>query len=96
MRLIDADAFKEHWNKEYRMLFPSDKYLVALSNFPAIDPSTLRPKGEWIIEIIDKEKREISVSCSECEAFFSLNSFDFGLCYNFCPTCGADMRGENK
>lgn len=46
MRLIDADAFKVFWNKEFRMLYPNDKYLVALSNFPTIDPESLRPK--WI------------------------------------------------
>lgn len=33
-RLIDANAFLEHWNKHYRHLYPSDMYKVAVANFP--------------------------------------------------------------
>lgn len=50
--------------------------------------------GQWVTETTDKQERKISVTCSECEAFFSLNLFDFGLLYNFCPNCGARMKGE--
>ena len=49
-------------------------------------------EGEWVTEIIDKTERKISVTCSNCEAFFSLDLFDFGLCYNFCPNCGIKMK----
>ena len=36
-RLIDADAFLEHWNKEYRHRFPCDMYKTAIANFPTVD-----------------------------------------------------------
>lgn len=51
--------------------------------------------GRWVIETIDKKERKISATCSECEAFFSLGLFDFGLCYNYCPNCGAKMDKED-
>lgn len=34
---IEREAFREFWNKEFRHLYPNDKYLVALANFPAAD-----------------------------------------------------------
>ena len=62
-------------------------------------PAYVRPvvRGEWInTDAFDKES---NVKCSECEM-----EFDYidGICYlcaghrlpNFCPNCGADMRGE--
>ena len=36
-RLIDANEFIEHWNKEYRHLYPCDMYKVAIANFPTVD-----------------------------------------------------------
>lgn len=46
-------------------------------------------KGEW--EICKDADGEYGV-CSECgqDADFS----HYGVAYNFCPNCGADMRGE--
>jgi hypothetical protein len=34
---IEREAFREFWNKEFRHLYPNDKYLVALANFPTAD-----------------------------------------------------------
>ena len=34
---IEREAFMEYWNKEFRHLYPNDKYLVALANFPTAD-----------------------------------------------------------
>jgi hypothetical protein len=67
------------------------KALRCMEQTPTIDPETLRPKGRWDIIECDKENKRIFVEC-ECGATFKLSMFDFGLCYNYCPNCGADMR----
>lgn len=43
-----------------------------------------RPQGEWI-------EGTQGYYCSECE---DIDSFYFE--HNFCPNCGADMRGDKK
>ena len=47
----------------------------------------LRPKGRWI-----KTGSDHYVECSECKSPMYIHSiaYSFG---NFCPNCGADMRG---
>lgn len=40
-------------------------------------------KGEWVAC-----KRELLYFCSECR-YYSQNNL-----FNFCPNCGADMRGK--
>ena len=46
-----------------------------------------RPKGEWI-----KSKTHASMwVCSNCDWGYQ-DCYDF----NFCPNCGADMRGEDN
>lgn len=51
---------------------------------PSVQP--IRPKGKWTETTV---RGSMSLVCSECGA-------DLGsICEtNFCPTCGADMRGE--
>ena len=46
-------------------------------------------KGEWI-EITDKDA-PITYACSVCGAGIDYRGFA-----NFCPNCGADMRGEHN
>ena len=57
-----------------------------------------RPHGKWISHIR-------SIECSVCkEKFFAddedENCQDYDPCtdfnYNYCPNCGADMRGDNN
>lgn len=57
-----------------------------------------RPKGKWIKRFYFREKTgcydlEMKV-CSECRHEWSWDA-ETGIDeYNFCPNCGADMRGE--
>lgn len=51
-------------------------------------------RGVWKTGFIDKQNKTTGVECSECNAYFELDLFDFGLCYNYCPNCGARMDGE--
>lgn len=46
-----------------------------------------RPQGEWIIT---NPKHTNLARCSECNFFKDTNG------WNFCPNCGADMRGVRE
>ena len=50
------------------------------------------PKGKWII-IKSPLSNETIVKCDKCGDEFIGNDVED---YNFCPICGADMRGEDE
>lgn len=57
-------------------------------NSPKVTIHVDRPKGHWIFNPKDAIELMFTLpKCSEC----GLESSD---CGNFCPNCGADMRGE--
>ncbi len=92
-RLIDADAipytvaYKENWmdgtGKEERMVWKSD-----IDKMPTVEE---RKTGHWVE---DKEASKNHVEkiyrCSACNDFEAWGTTEL---YNFCPNCGADMRG---
>lgn len=49
-----------------------------------------RPTGEWIEQYASKERTAKLAVCSECGWYDGYKAKN----YNFCPSCGADMRGE--
>lgn len=54
-----------------------------------IDPASLRPKGEWIV---CGDGDNVPWMCSHCG---KTTAHKYKVMYgNFCPNCGADMRGE--
>ena len=61
-------------------------------------PSAQR-KGKWIEFDSDEDKYDL-IKCSCCEHIFTVDSFhwsDRGFVkddFNFCPICGASMKGE--
>lgn len=69
---------------------PKDAIIIGLTNDIKNIPSANgeeRKRGEWI----KKEKRGVMTThteyhCSECQTIM-------GARWNFCPNCGADMRG---
>lgn len=90
MRLIDADALMP--NAEYK-----GRYDVVtaydIANAPTIE---LQRKGKWIV-CGDKHV------CSECDEFSLCDAYDVletgeyqEELSDFCPNCGADMRGEEE
>ena len=57
---------------------------LAIDNIPAADVRPVR-RGKWIDH---QEGRWIYAKCSVCGTVHDVKS-------NFCPNCGADMRGES-
>ena len=62
----------------------SDIDRQTILNLPPVQPK--RPTGNWEIYIISMIDGE-GCRCSEC-------GFEGAPYWDFCPNCGADMRGE--
>lgn len=90
MRLVDADALKEWFSVGY--------FTELIDEQPTIEE---RKRGEWIEYDSDEDKYDI-IKCSCCNHTFTVDSFhwtDIGFTkddFNFCPNCGADMRGVEE
>lgn len=52
-------------------------------------------RGEWLSKNLDNF-RKYEVICSVCGARFigNYDAYDEPYDFNFCPNCGAEMRGE--
>lgn len=70
----------------------TEKIVNALKALPSAEPE--RKMGRW--QITDSYPH--NVYCSECHVKFAQTNWavweDGSLPRNFCPNCGADMRGE--
>lgn len=53
----------------------------------------LRPKGQWNIVEFDKAFNRTTIECSKCGMVEEVTLITYGLWRDFCPNCGADMRG---
>ena len=69
-----------------------ESYRPAYSKLKKVDVAPVA-YGEWRTAYTNKENKTTGVECSECGAFYELSLFDFGLMYNYCPSCGARMDG---
>ena len=97
MRLINSDALIQdlaRWLKqvdpthpqEVNAIPPMEDIIVSILMTIEEQPTIERKKGEWI-------RMPYHVTeCSECG--FSLEDWIQGALYNYCPNCGADMRGR--
>lgn len=66
----------------------SIKDVESISRIPTEEPKT----GEWILECDSEGEGDNLYRCSECGGKCGCQEYDKP---NFCPDCGADMRGEN-
>ena len=96
-RLIDANAFLEHWNKEYRHQYANDMFKIAIANFPAVDAVEV-VHGSWV-SLTDCANA--GVYCSVCNK--KVYKEDYAWCNrknklrsNYCPNCGAKMDGDGN
>lgn len=55
--------------------------------YEAAEKKYKRPEGEWLFKKQTNDNR-ITGQCSNCKERSRIN--------NYCPCCGADMRGEKK
>ena len=89
--LIDRQAAIDAVHKEFDEVCVWDESGQTTANevenilyeVPSVEPE--RKKGKWIVHdyALGKERYE----CVECKGRCNLK-------YNFCPNCGAEMRGE--
>ena len=86
MRLIDADeiyynTLLKTGNKEHPL-----EWAVTHSQIDKTPTIEWRKMGEWLFPYGDKKYKR----CSVCERDY----YSIPHTSNFCPNCGADMRGE--
>ena len=94
MRLIDADALANRMQflirTHHRDVFDA---LNEIDNAPTIDPESLRPQGEWIVFLSDYDDCEM-MRCSCCDSeFYDGDNDTVDNFPNYCPNCGAKMKG---
>ena len=93
-RLIDANTLKERLNdleaqgghKYYRQGMNDALHDImpnVIDDLPTVDAVEV-VHGRWI----DAREYCGDFMCSKCDALYGTNKF------NYCPNCGADMRGE--
>lgn len=95
MRAIDADALMTEVLKGtiisddlYGMgiMAGVDSFAKKLEDAPTLTLDDLRPKGRWITQ----DETFTAFQCSRCECK------NFRQRWNYCPACGADMRGGGE
>lgn len=65
---------------------------IAIMNMPSAQPE--RKKGRWIRHSIGHENTPWGFDCSACGKWFVIGE-DTAEQYNYCPNCGAEMKGED-
>lgn len=77
----------------YNPIKQATKIINCIEDAPTVEP----PKGEWIEDTVccenpfDPYKEDFMdvVICSKCGSYYGIENRS-----NFCPHCGADMRGN--
>lgn len=88
-RLIDANAIRyepmlsARGNGQYEDVMVA--YKDQIDDLPTIEE---RKQGKWI-----REGSAFNLRCPYCRKFFVE---PIGSKFNFCPNCGADMRGTKE
>lgn len=75
------------------------KYIVDIKgeiegDYEIIGKYEERPHGKWIYIQYDGNPKVGNWHCSECREIAPVNIVGYSEKTNFCPNCGADMRGD--
>lgn len=95
MRMIDADKLKKSIPKTEVDIFENCRYCTLLSDEQVLEMINKQPivkerkKGKWV-----NDQNDYYANCSECG--YQMDTHTERGYFNFCPNCGADMRGERK
>lgn len=83
------ESERREWGEDYDL----DQLLGDIEDFSSVTPT--REHGEWIYHHRTDlgEKLNDMCECSKCGKWFSISEL---LYRSFCPSCGADMRKEQK
>lgn len=87
MRLIDADALKEH------KVYSAERHekVVPVANIdwmPTVDAAPVK-HGRWVDAMVGELPVQV---CDQCNTFFPLAYTGGG--HHYCPNCGAKMDME--
>ena len=81
---IEKDTNFGWYTSDGSVAFSKSEVHEMLNTIPAADVAEVK-HGKWIKPT--NEPYTMLAKCSVC-------GFDLGFITNFCPNCGADMRGE--
>lgn len=84
-----VDAIFELSDKVANEMLFIDAIVDEIENIPSAEPE--RKKGGWIKEYWNSEHTR---KCSACNITQTVTIYKGKVNFNFCPYCGADMRGE--
>ena len=90
IRRFDAiEAIRKLPNAGIRWTISAELAFDALLNVPSAD----RPSGEWLKFGLGRGTRILF--CTNCERRIEVPLSQSDSNYNFCPNCGARMKGAN-
>ena len=106
MRLIDADAVikilgirQEEWDTPDERWRPEREFGSVIMNMPTIEAEPVR-HGKWTADENLYTQGMAVCSCCKTEYYrddlYMVGNDGQGELPNYCPNCGADMRGERK
>lgn len=85
--LISRNALCEYClNTKDRTIDAND-----IMRFPSVEPE--QKKGKWIKEYWNGEHTR---KCSACNITQTVTTYKGKVNFNYCPYCGADMRGDHE
>ena len=75
------------------------KYIVDIKgeiegDYEIIGKYEERPQGKWLEDLLGDTQQLLGYYCSLCFAH-ALDLNDYPVRTNFCPNCGAKMRGDS-